>query len=268
MTYSPYELSVSFGSPVELYRFTYLSAQYTWCSGDVEFTYNGNVYKPYPIERSAAVVTQVTEKSSLELTVPADNPISVLFNAGPPESTIGVTLLRRHRADDDEQYITVFKGRVGAREVKGQEAILSCEPVSTSAKRVGLRLVYDVICPHSLYDSRCNVLRTSFQVSATVLSLDGVTAIVQGASAFPDGWFSYGIIEVGAISRMINKHVGVGLTLMHPLPQESIGAACVLLPGCDKLRATCELKYSNIANYGGYSWLPEKNPFTGDNIFF
>lgn len=268
MTYSPYELSTALGSPAELYRFTYLNVQHTWSSGDVEFTYNSDVYKPYPIQRSAAVMTQVTEKATLDLTVPIDNPISALFNAGPPESTIGITVFRRHRIDDDEQYITIFKGRVGAREIRGHEAVLSCEPVSVSAKRIGLRLVYDVICPHSLYDSRCKVLRTSFQVDAVILSLDGTTAIVQGAAEFPDGWFSYGVVEVGSVSRMINKHEGAGLTLMHPLPQETIGQACVLLPGCDKLRSTCDQKFSNIPNYGGFSWLPEKNPFTGDNIFF
>jgi hypothetical protein len=32
-------------------------------------------------------------------------------------------------------------------------------------------------------------------------------------------------------------------------------------PGCDRTRLTCSLKFGNIANFGGFPWVPQKNPF-------
>jgi hypothetical protein len=36
--------------------------------------------------------------------------------------------------------------------------------------------------------------------------------------------------------------------------------------GCDHLLATCRDRFSNVANFGGFPWIPQKNPFSGDAI--
>ena len=39
-----------------------------------------------------------------------------------------------------------------------------------------------------------------------------------------------------------------------------------LYPGCTKSRAVCKNKFDNLNNYGGFPWIPTKNPFGGSSI--
>jgi len=39
-----------------------------------------------------------------------------------------------------------------------------------------------------------------------------------------------------------------------------------IYPGCDRVRATCESKFDNLDNFGGFPWIPTKNPFGGSSI--
>ena len=36
--------------------------------------------------------------------------------------------------------------------------------------------------------------------------------------------------------------------------------------GCDRTFATCQSKFGNSLNFGGFPWIPVKNPFAGDSI--
>jgi hypothetical protein len=52
------------------------------------------------------------------------------------------------------------------------------------------------------------------------------------------------------------------------LPQGlAAGTTVTLFPGCDHTLATCSGKFSNTANYGGFPFMPTKNPFGGDPIY-
>ena len=44
------------------------------------------------------------------------------------------------------------------------------------------------------------------------------------------------------------------------------GDAFEAYPGCDHTLATCAAKFGNQLNYGGFPYIPVKNPFTGDAI--
>jgi hypothetical protein len=39
-----------------------------------------------------------------------------------------------------------------------------------------------------------------------------------------------------------------------------------IYPGCDRTKETCNDKFSNILNYGGFAWIPAKSPFDGSSI--
>src|SRR3546814_7797331 len=71
----------------------------------------------------------------------------------------------------------------------------------------------------------------------------------------PDGVLSY-----------IVDHVGTAITIqrMSYSLQQAIDAGfpfdVILYPGCDHSRATCISKFNNLLNYGGYDFIPVKNP--------
>ena len=51
------------------------------------------------------------------------------------------------------------------------------------------------------------------------------------------------------------------LQLMAPLTGLAPGAAVELVAGCDRTAATCQGRFGNIANFGGFPALPKRNPF-------
>jgi hypothetical protein len=67
--------------------------------------------------------------------------------------------------------------------------------------------------------------------------------------------------------RFILEHSGAAITLSSGASDIPVGAAVSLFPGCDHSAATCAAKFSNAANYGGFPYMPTKNPFGGDPIY-
>lgn len=131
---------------------------------------------------------------------------------------------------------------------------------------------------------------------ATV-SADGKTLTVPEAANRPDGFFNDGFVHIGAHyssqlalpqpdfvpraligTRTINpalplrvdgghrrsivSQVGATLTLQIPLPPgEYAGATVTLYAGCDGSATACETRFNNTASFGGYPYIPIKNPF-------
>lgn len=68
--------------------------------------------------------------------------------------------------------------------------------------------------------------------------------------------------------RLILSQSGDDVTLLLPFPETIVGSTVVLLAGCDHSITTCDTKFntpedtlSNVINYGGFAFVPNKNPF-------
>ena len=59
---------------------------------------------------------------------------------------------------------------------------------------------------------------------------------------------------------------GGAVTLSAPIPGLKAGDAFEAYPGCDHTLSTCADKFGNQLNYGGFPYIPVKNPFAGDAI--
>jgi uncharacterized phage protein (TIGR02218 family) len=274
LTYNSFETSVSSGSPAELYRFTYSDKAYRYCTldgGVGPFTYKiaggDEVFTPSPLRRSSMDVSEEMARNTLEITMPDSATIPRLFMAAPPEGVVGVTVYRFHVTDTDRGYVTIFKGRVLSVSFQDNEASLSCEPIFTSLRRPGLRRYYTPHCGHSLYGPGCRLLRDDWEIDGTVIGQNGNVLTIQGAEAFADGWFVGGVFRCGDVRRMVMASSGGQVTVSSTTPAIN-GKACVLLPGCNHLRSDCHTKFNNVLNFGGFDWMPLKNPYKGDNIFF
>jgi len=273
MSYLDFDLSESSGSPTELYKFTYNENQYRFClldGGADPYVFQGESYIPATIGRDRTEMSEDITRTALDLRVPGNFPVAELFRLSPPEGVVLMTIFRLQLLDDSMEYISVYKGRTISCEFQkdGNEATLHHEPIFSSLRRPGLRMVYDTQCVHGLYSPGCTVLKDLWRVDASILDISGRDVIIQLVSEVPDGWFDGGMLVCGDIRRMIEKHIGVNLTLMHPIQSELTSAACQVYPGCDHTLKDCGGKFSNAENYGGEPWLPDKNPFSGDNIFW
>lgn len=266
MTYAAHENSPQAGSPLELYRFAFMQRHWTLTSGQQTVVHQSEDYLPAAIGRSALEQTDEINRNGIEIRLPRDHPVAALFIASPPEGVVSVTLYRRHRGDPDGEFITLWKGRVLAARLAGSLATLKCEPVASSLKRIGLRARYQLLCRHVLYSAGCGALKERFRVDGTVESVSGATLIVPAAAAQPDGYFCAGMLCVADGLRMIVAHRGAQLTLIVPLPGLQRAQAVQLYAGCDHGRSQCAARFNNLDNYGGFPFIPVKNPFAGDAI--
>lgn len=269
MSYSDYENSRESGTPIELYEFVQGIQRWNYISGADLIVFGGQAYTPMPTQRDRIKQNSDIFKNGMKLSFPRDDPFASQFLGFAPEEITTVTIRRGHAGDPAEEFIVYWKGRILSASVSGNQIDLNCESIFTSISRPGLRARFEYSCRHTLYAKGCNVNREAFKVTGAVLSIDGSIRVSVGAAGTkPDGYFTGGILLApDGSSRFITDHVGDLVTLTRPVVSLSGGQVVDLYPGCDHLRGTCLNKYNNLPNFGGFPFIPGRNPFDGSSLF-
>lgn len=280
MSYLSLETSAASGAPVLLYQFVAGDQVWRLTAAAEEMSYAGETWTPSAV--SHGEITQSTElnKDGLSLEFPRTEAIAAEFLGYAPDAVVSVTVFRKHRGDDEA--VVYWRGRVVSSMAEGERVTLECESVFTSLRRPGLRARYQRSCRHALYGRGCGVDKTAHAVEGELTEVAQNTVTVPVAAAEDDGHYLGGMLEFAGIFRMITGHAGAVLTLSRPI--QSLGEALVesgyggsygehygamtvkIYPGCDRTRATCDGKFSNLDNFGGFSWIPLKNPFGGSSL--
>lgn len=266
-TYSNLETSAHGGRPVELFRFAYGSQVRTYSSGP-EIEYNGEIYAAFPIGRDNMQQTKELHKSPLEVLIPRTSELSLLYLAGNPEHVITLTVFRLHVGASDGP-VVYWKGRIVSVDWPDTAtASLKCESVFTSLKRPGLRARYQRMCRHALYSEQCGVDKATYAVPGTISAINAARTVltVTAADALDDGWFTGGMVETPSGGFLfVTGHAGSSLTLANSCAL-AVSDAVTLYPGCARNRETCNERFNNILNFGGWPWIPLRNPFDGRSI--
>ena len=148
----------------------------------------------------------------------------------------------------------------------GSTAKIRCESIFTALKRPGLRAHYQTGCRHALFDPGCGVNNQAYKLAGTVASFSGLNVTSSTFLSQASGWLTGGYLRVAGVPRMITNHSGDTITLSAVLPGLAVGVAFEAFAGCDRTFATCQSKFGNSLNFGGFPWIPAKNPFAGDSI--
>lgn len=272
MTYDARETGTATAQPVELYRWQHAAESYRYTSGQAAELLDSYSYLPAAIERGAIAQGDEIARAALEVTVPARHPVAHLFALGPPVDRVLLTIWRRHTGDPDAQAVVIWQGRVLSCEWSGVQAVLRHEPMLSSLQRSGLRRTWGLSCPHVLYGPACRLSAAAWRVVGTVASVSGASVGVAAAAGYADGHFAGGWLarEDGATGRtyraMVIGHTGSALTLHIPLPLAA-GDAVWMYPGCDRTMATCDGRFANILNFGGFPWTPKQSPYGGALVY-
>lgn len=270
MTYAAYETSASDGQPLELYEFLDGATAYRYTSADGDVSYGGNTYAAVPIARGAVEATSEVARLALDITCSRDLSILNLFSVMPPAEIIAVTVRRLHASDGNA--ITLWMGRILDVALNPASAEIHCESVYTSLKRVGLRRLYQIGCPHVLFEEGCALNRATWYSYKTVSTVVGTAITLASMGTFADGYFAGGYLEWESTTgyferRTIRSQVGGVVTIGFPLPGLAASDTVKIWPGCDHTLATCIAKFANGLNYGGMPYWPTKNPFDGTIIY-
>lgn len=119
------------------------------------------------------------------------------------------------------------------------------------------------MCNHALFDTGCTLNKATYAVSGTVSGTPTNTSFNTNL-AQADGYFALGYVvwltganagEISFVKSYLNASGNV--TVLYPLsPIPSAGDTFTAYPGCDKLEATCNTKYSNLAHFRGFPFCP------------
>ena len=157
--------------------------------------------------------------------------------------------------------VTLFKGRVSTVDWVGRTAA----QITVASDLVVLdydmpRNLYSPTCLHALYDSGCGVPRGTYAASGTagagstasVIAFSGALAShAQGSLVFTSG------VNANVRATVKSAVAGASLTLIYPLPAApAAGDAFTVYAGCDHTPATCAARFSNLANFRGFPYVP------------
>lgn len=260
----------------ELYRFSEQGAPNVWlyASGDETVTYDSGAgdedYVPTSISRTDIESKSDMSRANLDITVPLTNPAGIRWLSDNGENIVSLSIFERDREGD---FNVNWKGRLVAV-IPGMESItLKFESIFTSLRRPGLRARYQKSCRHALYGRGCTLDAEDFATVSSCTAVVGRVLTVTAAGAQPDGYYVGGMLRSpdGVLSYIVG-HVGTALTLQrlsYSLQSAIDGGLpfdVTIYPGCAHDRSTCNTKFGNLLNYGGFDFIPQKNPMGGSSI--
>jgi uncharacterized phage protein (TIGR02218 family) len=273
MTFDTSERSQSGSQPIELYEFTYQGNHLRYTSADRDITISGVTYTHEPINRSNVQEGGDIAKQDCQLNCRSDFDVSELFNPYPPDDVIGLVIKRvQLSALSPDQEAVLWIGRVLSASWPQGQSQLTCQSTYTALKTAGLRRIYSRNCPHVLYGAMCKANILAFQQAMTLDNQVGNVLNAANLSSHPDGWWAGGKVSWEAapglvLRRGIKNHVGTHIEVTYPFPNIPAGAAITVAPGCDHTFPTCDSKFANTDNYGGFPFMTQKNPFGQASVF-
>lgn len=268
MAFNDAEISTQDGEPIALYLLEWGSTVWRYTSADRDIEYpdgSGNMYLARAVSDKGMVQGGSTA-NDFTMDCPSNLPIVDLYRGTPPSETIWLTVRRMHIGETDAPIYWI--GTVtNVKRLGDVDAQVLGRPLTASFKRTGLRLCWTRECPHFLYDFGCKVDPEDHRVDAIITDMTGNTITVDTVGGNPVNWFSGGFVsweinDDGTIERrMIESQDGLVLVIFGITDGMEIGDAVALYPGCDRTPGTCNTKFDNIPNYGGYPFMPGQTPF-------
>lgn len=277
MAYEEIEASVDEGSPINLFEFRYGDdgedvLRYTTNDSDVVAA--GRVWTAYNIKHGTIVVAGSLDRAELPVTVPSDFPLANLFLISPPSRQVLLNIWRGHATEDGfDDFVRIWTGRILTPTWSQSELELSCEPVATSLKRVGLRRYYQYGCSHVLYGRICRVDKPTYTATGIITKVVSPQTVEVQLNTQPAGFLHTRLVGgtfrydpasgLRALRSMTGAALitgGVRISLMSAIVGMKVGTEFSMSYGCKHNWEACE-QFNNTPNYGGFINIPTKNPY-------
>jgi uncharacterized phage protein (TIGR02218 family) len=271
MPYADLETSIADARPFRLYHFERGATHWAYTNADKDIRFQALDYEATPISDDGIRLTGETSADQLTVSLPASLPVVTQFRGAAPSDGVWLTIRDSHHGlpDQANSALVVWVGQIKAvRWTEPGAAEVICNSISASMGALGLRLCYERGCPHALYDHECRVDPTPLKFPVTLSTINGQTISVNEGLA---DIYSGGIIEWstawGTERRGIEAQNGSVMELLGGASGLVAGQAAVLYPGCDRLSQTCDERFGNILNFGGFRHMPGVSPFENNPFF-
>lgn len=273
------EISRFLGQPIHLFRFALGPLEWRFTNSDAAVTIGGFEYVPAAISRgpiresaerakNAVIITMACALDPATSDRPATQGFAEIWRPYPPSDRVFITCMSMHRGDTE--VAVEWMGHVAQPEFTDTSLKLTCEPTLARRRAKGGGRRIQRACEVTLYGKglgQCNLPKEPFAVPATVASVSGllVTAPELATSSFPlEGGFIEWTLPSGLVERRtIMSHAGAVIELDYGAAALVAGLGFTAYPGCAHTWSACEAR-GNTDNYGGFLYLPTKNPWSGD----
>lgn len=168
--------------------------------------------------------------------------------------------------------VLLNSGVVGKVSFSGQQIAAELAPEPYGQNQAIPRYFFSRTCNHKLYDSAtCKVDPTPYTYAATISEISAVQRIIT-LSITPPGavadYFRAGtFLHVPTGQRFgIDWSDGGGtagkvrVRLKYWSPDFIAGESVIVRAGCRHDTSDCTSKFSNLANFGGFPYIPDRNP--------
>lgn len=297
MSFAANEASHALGEPIDLYQFIYgdgVDQVLGYSNAEIPITLPPSVtgldadvtFMPIAIDRGKISSSGTLDKVKLDVTTTADSAIAQLYIAYPPSKVTTLVIRQGHVNDPDQEYKVIWSGRVLSCARKGSTGVFSCEPVSTSLRRNGLKRRYQYGCPLALYGigpGKCNADKAAATLTVAAVDVSGIRVTLA------PGWATNAIKYVGGITEWVNP-VGNATEIRTIIRLESNNTVLVLsgparglvagqtfsaILGCNHKSGTpaqpdgdCGPLHDNVLNFGGQERIPYTNPISIVNNYY
>jgi hypothetical protein len=259
------ETALDPGVPRELYDFELagITDQF-YTDWHTDLSVLGETYVAADISRSDIVVGH-GRWIDLKIRVPRNLSIATVLTFSQPPRECLVTVRRYHGTIGNVGIVA--KGTITASELVDDATVEFTVPslVSEAMNSEVPSVIVGPLCNHWLYDARCTVLKTSFQKTTTIATITSDPRIITVTSldSAADQVYQGGYIQrdTDGEKQLIVDQTGVTLTLQEEFRALSVGNAVTVQQGCDRTISTCNTKFSNKVNHGGFPYAPVENLF-------
>jgi hypothetical protein len=242
---------------MDLYKISFQGRVATYTSSEFSIELLGYTFIPSAITRTE--ISLELTNAEVRLDLPQDTYPFRYFVLSSPSSEVEITIY------DYSSGFEVFKGIVTnvnfdrskqkvTATLKRREAFFDSEvPYRT----------YGTSCSFLLFDQNCGVNSASHLINSSTFTLNTLRDSITSTDllSVPSGTFTGGSIETNlGETSFILTHVDGTVTLTTPLI--SIPSVIAFLKGCNKSTTECANKFNNLPNFGGFPFIPSKNPVT------
>ncbi len=166
--------------------------------------------------------------------------------------------------------VVLFSGFVAAVTPSSTSVQLSCKSDLERLLVAMPRNTFAPNCTHVLFDAGCALTRATYAVNGTVGGGATVTTFPTNLTQ-ADGYFELGVLAFtsgalngvrAAVRLYLNAAGTVTVAVTLPVAPGN-GDTFTIVPGCDKTQATCTAKFSNLAHYRGFPFVPKAESTRG-----
>jgi uncharacterized phage protein (TIGR02218 family) len=279
VTFDADDRSIQDSEITELFAFTYPGGVIRYASGDIDIAVDADgdtiveTYVANPSSTGRIAIAQITDSGELDIELASDDPVAVLYSAGPlagygpPLRALEARVWHYQKVSGTTQQ--QWRGFVGGQSYN--EGVCTLRVTSGTDDAFATEIPSVVLqrsCNVFLGSSRCTVNLTSFS-TLTSVAIGGIDptgryiTVAAGGIAGPSPYYVQGTIKnmLDGEIRGVSQQSGSVLRINLPFRNLPALGAITIVAGCNKLVNTCRDLFGNVANFRGHPHAQLANPF-------